>query len=68
MAKVLPVGDVELRYADADRVGGDGVPSKTTVTVKLAVPTFPAASLKLQVTIVVPTGNVTGPFENPGGE
>ena len=30
--------------------------SKTTVTVKLAVPTFPAESVAVQVTVVVPTG------------
>ena len=30
----------------------------STVTVKLAVPTFPAASDAVQVTVVVPTGNV----------
>ena len=31
-------------------------PSKTTVTVKLAVPTFPAASVATQVMVVVPIG------------
>ena len=33
------------------------VSSKTTVTVKLAVPTFPAKSVAVQVTVVVPKGN-----------
>ena len=33
-------------------------PSKVTVTVKLAVPTFPAASVAVQVTVVIPIGNV----------
>ena len=28
------------------------------VTVKFAVPTFPASSVAVQVTVVVPTGNV----------
>ena len=53
---VLPVDDVELRYADA-MMSGVMPSSKTTVTVKLAVPTFPAASNAVQVTVVVPTGN-----------
>jgi hypothetical protein len=34
-------------------------PSTTAVTIKLAVPTFPAASVAEHVTIVVPIGNVT---------
>ena len=57
--RVLSVDDVELRYADALMVGGvvSGAPSKITVTVKLAVPTFPAASLAVHVTVVVPIGN-----------
>ena len=41
------------------RTGGvvsDGA-SKLTVTVKLTVPTFPAASLAVHVTVVVPIGN-----------
>ena len=32
------------------------MPSKTTVIVKLAVPTFPAASVAVQVIVLVPTG------------
>ena len=47
-------------------------PSKTTVTVKLAVPTFPAASDAVQVTVVVPTeklepedGEQVGPEVTP---
>ena len=52
---------MELRYADAVRVGvGSG--SKMTVTVKLAVVVFPAPSVAVQVTVVVPTGN-----DEPGG-
>ena len=38
------------------RVVSDGA-SKLTVTVKLIVPTFPAASLAVHVTVVVPIGN-----------
>ena len=34
------------------------VDSEATVTVKLAVPTFPAASVAVQVTVVVPTGKL----------
>jgi hypothetical protein len=55
--RVLPVVDVELRYADAVRVGMIGSPSKMTVTVKLAVPVLPSASVAVQVTIEIPTGN-----------
>tara|TARA_Y100001949_G_C15835434_1_gene263880 strand:+ start:315 stop:680 length:366 start_codon:yes stop_codon:yes gene_type:complete len=59
--RVLRVGDVALRYADAVRVGvGSG--SKMTVTVKVSVVVFPAASDAVQVTVVVPTGN-----DEPGG-
>jgi hypothetical protein len=65
MFKVLPVDDVELRYAVAAMVVGQGVvwpcmqaPSGArTVTVKLRVPTFPAASVPVQVTVVTPIGN-----------
>ena len=46
--------------------------SKTTVTVKLAVPTFPAASDAVQVTVVAPTeklepedGEQVGPEVTP---
>ena len=49
---------VALRYADAVTVGVDDTSSKTTVTVKLAVPTFSAASDAVQVTVVVPTGKL----------
>ena len=31
--------------------------TRITLTGKLAVPTFPAASVAVQVTVVVPTGN-----------
>ena len=61
ISRVLPVGDVALRYADAIRVGVGEVIS-VRVTVKLAVPGFPAASVAVQVTVVVPTGN-----DEPGG-
>ena len=54
--RVLPVDDVLLRYAVTVRVGGV-VSSKVIVIVKLAVPTFPAASVAIHVTVVVPTGN-----------
>ena len=47
-------------------------PSKTTVIVKLAVPTFPAASVAVQVTVVAPTeklepedGEQVGPEVTP---
>ena len=43
-----------LRYAVTVRVDGV-VSSKTTVTVNVPVPTFPAASVAVQVTVVVPT-------------
>ena len=33
-----------------------------TVTVKLAVPTFPSSSVPVQVTVVVPMGNVAPYF------
>ena len=64
--RVLPVGDVELRDADAVMLGGVVPPalSKVIVTVKLAVPTFPAASVAVQVTVVLPTGKL----EPEGGE
>ena len=57
--RVLPVDDVELRYADAVRVGAvvSAAPSKTTVTGKLVVPMFPAASVAAHVTVVIPIGN-----------
>ena len=41
---------------DGTVITGGVVSSKTTVTVKLAVPTLPAASDAVQVTVVVPTG------------
>jgi hypothetical protein len=50
-----------LREAKEVKVGGV-VSSKMTVTVKLAVPVLPAASVAVHVTVVVPTENVTGPF------
>ena len=59
--RVLPVVDVELRYADAVRVGIGKVIS-VRVTVNVPVPGFPAASVAVQVTVVVPTGN-----DEPGG-
>jgi len=48
---------VALRYAVAVTVGGNvsAASSKTTVTVKLADPSFPAASTAVQVTVVVPS-------------
>ena len=50
IVRVLPVVDVELRYADAFRVTqSSGI---RTVTVKLAVPTFPAKSVAEHVTVV----------------
>ena len=57
--KVLPVGDVELKYADAGKVAEvvSAAGSKVTLTVKLAVPVFPAVSVADQVTVVVPIGN-----------
>ena len=55
--RVLSVGDVALRYADAVRVGVVSA-SKVTVTEKIAIPTFPNASDAVQVTIVVPTGKL----------
>ena len=60
-ARVLPVDDVELRYADAVTVGVGAVIS-VRVTVNVPVPGFPAASVAVQVTVVVPTGN-----DEPGG-
>ena len=59
MFSVLPVDDVAFVYADADNVGVivSDAPSKTTVTVNVPVLTFPAASVAVQVTVVVPTVN-----------
>ena len=37
---------------------GGVVSAQQTVTVKLAVPEFPAASVAVHVTVVVPSGNV----------
>ena len=55
--RVLPVDDVELTIATADMVGVSSA-SEVTVTVKLAVPTFPEVSQPVQVTVVVPIGNI----------
>ena len=57
----LPAGlEVEFVMPVRNTVTTGGVvstSSKTTVIVKLAVPTFPAASVAVQVTVVVPSGN-----------
>ena len=69
--RVLPVGDVELRDADAVMLGGVVPPalSKVIVTVKLAVPSFPAASVAVHVIVVVPTEkNELGAGEQVGPE
>ena len=57
ISRVLPVGDVALRYADAVMVGV-GSASEVIVTVKLEVPTFPAASVAVHVTVVLPIGKL----------
>ena len=65
--RLLPVGDVELVYADAVTIGqhsaggevllrqstGSGA---STVTVKLAVPVFPAVSVAVHVIVLIPIG------------
>ena len=71
-SSVLPVGDVEFRYTEAVSVGLHASNHSTsllsdvdvqsssegpvTVTVKLALPTFPAESVAVQVTVDVPSG------------
>ena len=55
--RVLPADAVSLRYADAVTVMFcvNVAFSKDIVTVKLALPTFPAASVAVHVTVVVPS-------------
>ena len=52
------VGGVVSTVGSGSSSGASSVPAKTTVIVKLAVPTFPAASVAVQVTVVVPTGKL----------
>ena len=51
---------VSIVISSGTRTCGETVSPKTavTVTVKLAVPTFPAASVTLQSMVVVPNGNI----------
>src|SRR5580765_4305958 len=45
-------------FGDADRTGTEGAVVSCTITVNDAVATFPARSLAVHVTVVVPRGNV----------
>ena len=55
--RVLPVGDVSLRYAVEVTVGiGVSSDASVTVIVKLALPVFPAEFVTSQVTVFTPTG------------
>ena len=65
---IKPPAELEVEFVMLDgTVIVGGVVSMTIcviVTTKLAVPTFPAASVAVQVTVVVPTGKL----EPEGGE